>query len=164
RKEPANSLVLLKPSQGVPHEGKLAFDEKSRFYRIFHQWIAEGCQSDVEKTRRVERLETFPLAPVLANIGHEQQLAVIAYYPDGTSRDVTREAVYSSSVETILSVSAEGKVYAQRKGEAAILIRYEGQFAVNPVSVLVPNPDYKWSNPPANNYVDELVYKKLQRI
>src|SRR5262245_44779230 len=38
RKEPANSLVLLKPSQGVPHEGKLAFDEKSRFYRIFYQW------------------------------------------------------------------------------------------------------------------------------
>src|SRR5262249_54547730 len=151
RKEPANSLVLLKPTQGVPHEGKLAFDEKSRFYRTFNQWIAEGCQSDADKTRRVEGLETFPVAPVLGNVGHDQQLAVIAFYPDGSSRDVTREAVYSSSADTIATVSNEGLVKAQRKGEAAVLIRYEGQFAVNPVSVLVPNPDYKWSNPPANN-------------
>src|SRR5262249_58887789 len=47
RKEPANSLVLLKPTQGVPHEGKLVFDEKSRYYTLLRQWIAEGCASDV---------------------------------------------------------------------------------------------------------------------
>ena len=28
----------------------------------------------------------------------------------------------------------------------------------------MPNTEYKWTNPPANNYIDELVYKKLQRI
>jgi hypothetical protein len=164
RKEPANSLILLKPTQGVPHEGKHVFDEKSRYYKLIHQWIAEGCGSDVSLTKRASRLEVLPQLPVLSGIGQEQQLAVIAYYPDGSSRDVTRDAVYTSSVETICSVSADGLVKALRKGDSAILIRYEGQFAVNPVSVLVADPNFKWSSPPAHNYVDELVYKKLQRI
>src|SRR5262249_56356751 len=39
RKEPANSLVLLKPSQGVPHEGKLVLPENTRLYKVFQQWI-----------------------------------------------------------------------------------------------------------------------------
>jgi hypothetical protein len=164
RKEPANSLVLLKPTMGVPHEGKMAFDEKSRLYRLFHQWIAEGCVSDVPSAKRVSRIETFPQAPVLGNVGQEQQIAVIAYYPDGSSRDVTREAVYSSSNENVCSVTGEGLVKAIRKGESAVLIRYEGQFAVNPVSVLTPNPGFVWTNPPANNYIDTLVHAKLQRI
>lgn len=163
-KEPANSLVLLKPTQGVPHEGKLVFAEKSRYYRLMHQWIAEGCKSDVDSMQRVARLEVLPQLPVLNGIGREQQLVVLAYYPDGTSRDVTRDAVYTSSAETICTVSAEGLVTAIRKGESAILIRYEGQFAVDPVSVILANPTYQWNNPPANSYIDELVYKKLQRI
>jgi hypothetical protein len=164
RKEPANSLMLLKPTMGVPHEGKLVFDEKSRYYKLIHQWIAEACRSDVGQTKRASRLEVFPQLPVLSGIGQEQQLAVVAYYPDGSSRDVTRDAVYTSSVDTICSVNADGLVKAIRKGDSAILIRYEGQFAVNPVSVLVADPSFKWSNPPAHNYVDELVNKKLQRI
>jgi hypothetical protein len=164
RKEPANSLVLLKPSQGVPHEGKLVMQENTRLYRVFHQWIAEGCKSDTDTAKRVARLETFPQLPVLADIGQEQQLAVIAYYPDGSSRDVTREAIYTSSNENVCTIGPEGLVKSVRKGESAILIRYEGQFAVNPVTVLTPNPGFAWNNPPAFNYIDELVYGKLQRI
>jgi hypothetical protein len=164
RKEPANSLVLLKPTQGVPHEGKLAFDERSRYYHLLRQWITEGCASDVAATRRVERLEVLPTAPLLLNLNDEQQLVVIAHYPDGSSRDVSRDAIYSSSADTIASVTPGGKVGTLRKGDAAVLIRYEGQFGAVPVSVLKPSPDFKWSSPPANNYIDELVYQKLQRI
>ena len=164
RKEPANSLVLLKPTMGVPHEGKMAFDEKSRLYRLLYQWVSEGCKSDVEQVKRVERIETFPQGLLLSNVGQEQQIAVVAYFADGTSRDVTRDAVYSSSADTIAVVSGDGLVKAVRKGESAILIRYEGQFAVNPVSVLVPNPGFAWKDVPANNYIDQLLYKKLQRI
>jgi hypothetical protein len=164
RKEPSNSLILLKPTMGVPHEGKLVFEENSRYYKLIHDWIEAGCVSDVATTRRVERLDVLPKAPVLGNVGEEQQLVVVAFYPDGTSRDVTRDAIYTSSADTVATVNGDGLVRAIRKGESAILIRYEGQFAVNPLSVLVPAPGYRWTNPPANNYIDELVYKKLQRI
>lgn len=164
RKEPANSLVLLKPTQGVPHEGKLAFDEKSRSYRLFRQWIAEGCVSDVASTRRVDRLEVLPRAPLLVNLNDEHQLLVIARYQDGSSRDVTQDAIYSSSADTVATVTGTGLVGAVRKGDAAVLIRYEGQFAAMPVSVLRPDASFQWSSPPTNNYIDDLVWKKLQRI
>jgi hypothetical protein len=123
RKEPANSLVLLKPTQGVPHEGRFLFPENSRYYRLIHQWVAEGCRLDTADTQRVQRLEVLPLNPILNDIGQKQQLVVIAHYPDGTSRDVTRDAVYTSSQEPIAIVSGDGLVEAVRKGETAILIR-----------------------------------------
>lgn len=159
-----NSLVLLKPTQGVPHEGGFLFPENARYYRLLRQWIDEACPSDTATTKRVERLEVFPKGPVLPAISLEQQLVVIASFADGTSRDVTRDAIYVSSSEPVASVSADGLVKGVRKGETAILIRYEGQFAVNPVSVLTPNPGYRWSNPPAHNYIDTLIHQKLQWI
>lgn len=162
--EPSNSLILLKPTQGVPHEGKIVFEEKSRYYNLLHDWIDAGCPNDVASTRRVDRLEVVPQAPILGNIGHEQQLVVVAHYADGSSRDVTRDAIFTSSADSVASVNGDGLVKALRKGETAVLIRYEGQFAVNPISILLPAPNYRWTNPPANNYIDELVYKKLQRI
>jgi hypothetical protein len=164
RKEPANSLVLLKPTQGVPHEGKFIFDEKSRYYRLLRQWIAEGCESDVDKTRRVERIEVLPQVPLLLGLRQEQQLIVLAHYGDGSSRDVSRDAVYSSSTDSIVGVDGAGLITAIRKGDAAILIRYEGQFAAVPVSALVPAPNFKWTKPPVHNYVDDLVWRKLERI
>jgi hypothetical protein len=164
RKEPANSLVLLKPTQVVPHEGKLLFDEDSSHYRLLRQWIADGCISDVGKTQRVARIEVFPRAPVLHKLGTEQQMIVKAWYPDGSSRDVTRDAIYSSSADSIVAVTGDGLVRGLRKGESAIVVRYEGQFAVNPVSVLITDPNYRWSNQPAYNYIDELVYRRHQRL
>lgn len=163
-KEPANSLVLLKPTQGVPHEGKLAFKEQSRYYQIMHQWIAEGCKSDAAVTKRVQRLEVLPQSPVLDGIGKQQQLVVLAHFADGSSRDVTREAIYTSSVASVASVDADGLVQAVRKGETAILVRYEGQFAVDPLSVLLPSPDFKWTKPAENNWIDKLVNQKLERV
>src|SRR5262249_33986617 len=70
----------------------------------------------------------------------------------------------SSSADVVATVTGDGLVRAVRKGEAAVLVRYEGQFAVNPVSVLTPEPGYRWSEPPAFNYVDGLVYRKHQLL
>jgi hypothetical protein len=39
RADPAQSLMLLKPTQGVPHQGGFLFDRDSRFYRVLHRWI-----------------------------------------------------------------------------------------------------------------------------
>src|SRR5581483_1981694 len=87
RTQPSDSLMLLKPTQGVPHEGGFLFDEDSRAYATIHQWIAEGCQ--YSETPRPNRLEVQPSDPLLDKTGSKQQLQVIAFYPDGASRDVT---------------------------------------------------------------------------
>ena len=55
-----------------------------------------------------------------------QQMLVIAHYPDGETRDVTRDAIYTSSASEVATVTDDGFVTAVRRGETSILTRYEG--------------------------------------
>jgi len=159
---PAQSLMLLKPTQGVPHEGGYLFSEESRYYKLLHQWIAEGCV--YKDSTRVTRLDVFPSAPVLANPKETQQLIVVAHYPDGTSRDVTRDAIFDTSNFEVAVVGKLGQVEAVRRGEAAALVRYEGQYAVAPLTVVGTREGYAWKTSPEFNFVDKLVDSKLVKM
>ncbi|MGE3317138.1 MAG: DUF1549 and DUF1553 domain-containing protein, partial [Planctomycetaceae bacterium] len=163
RAQPAQSLMLLKPTQGVPHEGGFLFDEESRYYKILHQWIAEGCNYDAT-AHRVDRIEVFPSAPLLQHMKDVQQLIVIAHYNDGTSRDVTREAVFDTSNFEVATLGKTGLIEAVRRGEAAALVRFEGLYAAAPVTVLGEREGYKWVDSPEYNFVDTHVNEKLRRM
>lgn len=162
RAVPAQSLMLLKPTQGVPHEGGFLFDEESRYYDMIEKWIAEGCK--YQEDRRVERIEVYPQKPILQRTDSTQQMIVLAFYPDGTSRDVTRDAVFDTSSFEVATVTASGVIKAVRRGEAAALVRYEGLYAANLISVLGDREGYQWQPSPEHNFVDTLVNKKLQRV
>ena len=110
---PEQSLMLLKPTSEVPHKGGQVIVPESRDYELIRQWIAEGANSDVETTQRVERLEVMPDSAELAMPGMKQQLIVIAHYPDGTKRDVTREAKFTSSVNDVAKITDDGVITAE---------------------------------------------------
>ena len=162
RSRPEQSLMLLKPTQGVPHEGGFLFDEKSRTYSVLKQWIAEGCRFDTAK--RVARIEVFPKKPLLETTDSQQQLIVMAHFPDGTSRDVTRDAVFETSDFEVATVSKTGRIEAVRRGEAAALVRYEGLYAAAPVAIIGNREGFAWKAAPERNYIDKLVNAKLQRM
>lgn len=163
RSVPGQSLMLLKPTQGVPHEGGFLFDEESRYYKVIEQWIAEGCRF-TETTNRVSSLSVFPEKPLLQNADALQQLIVIATYEDGTTRDVTREAVFDTSNFEVATVSPSGLIEGVRRGEAAALVRFEGVYAAAPVTILGTREGYQWVASDEYSYVDKLVNAKLQRI
>jgi hypothetical protein len=160
RSQPDQSLMLLKPTQGVPHEGGFLFDEQSRSYKLIERWIAEGCR--FEDIRRVERLEVFPNKPLLQHTSDQQQLKVLAHFPDGSSRDVTREAVYETSNFEVLTISQSGLIQGVRRGEAAALVRYEGLYGVAPSTVIGSREGFEWKPTPEFNFVDTQVNAKLQ--
>ena len=162
RSRPEQSLMLLKPTQGVPHEGGFLFDEKSRTYSVLKQWIAEGCRFDTAK--RVARIEVFPKKPLLETTDSQQQLIVMAHFPDGTSRDVTRDAVFETSDFEVATVSKAGRIEAVRRGEAAALVRYEGLYAAAPVAIIGNREGFAWKAAPERSYIDKLVNAKLQRM
>ncbi len=164
RAAPDQSLMLLKPVQEVPHQGGYVFEKGSRYYSILRQWIAEGTKSDVETATRVSRLEVLPRNPTLPLPGMKQSVVVIAHYPDGTTRDVTRDARFQSSVTEVAEVTDTGTVTAIRRGESAILVSYEGQFATNELTILGDRTGWKWAAQPQLNYVDQLIDVKLQRL
>jgi hypothetical protein len=45
---PDHSLLLLKATNAVPHEGEKRFEKGSEFYNVLRQWIAEGAPRRLE--------------------------------------------------------------------------------------------------------------------
>ena len=164
RSAPDQSLMLLKPTAAVPHEGGFVLDPASSHYAMLRDWIAQGVQNDSGQTTRAERLEVFPPVIDLAREDMHQQMLVLAYYADGTNRDVTSEAVYTSSVPDTATVTASGLVTSVRRGEASILVRYEGVYGVDNVTVMGDRSGYEWTPRPNANFIDALVDKKLQKV
>ena len=161
---PEQSLMLRKPTADVPHKGGQVIKPDSRNYRLFHQWIAEGVVSDVKSTQRVERLEVFPKSVEIAMPDMTQQMLVIAHYPDGETRDVTRDAIYTSSASEVATVTDDGFVTAVRRGETSILTRYEGAYGANAVIVMGDRSGFQWVETPEYNEIDTLVHNKLKRL
>ena len=62
------------------------------------------------------------------------------------------------------TVTPAGLVTAAMRGEASILVRYEGAFGVDNITVMGDRSGFAWKPRPENNYVDTLVHKKLQKV
>ena len=121
RADPARSLMLLKPTAQVPHGGGMRFDLGSQYYQTIFAWLAEGVPYGDPKPAHVEHLEVTPADILMPEAGLAQQIIVTAHYADGSTRDVTREASYTSNTPTVAEVSQDGLLTSQRKGEAALL-------------------------------------------
>jgi hypothetical protein len=163
RIQPDQSLMLLKPIGAVPHEGRKVFDVDSRPYRLIHQWIKEGVTKDADVlAQKPTKIEILPKGVDLDLPGREQRLIVVATYPDGKTRDVTRDAVMSSNSDEIAKVK-DNKVTAVRRGEAAVLIRYEGNYGVANISVMGDRTGFAWAPTPESGFIDKHVNAKLRQ-
>ncbi len=128
---PERSLLLLKSIGAVPHGGGRRIEVGSEPYRLMLAWLQAGAGPSAPDVPRVARIRLHPSERSLA-ANSRQQLAVIAEYTDGSLRDVTREAQYSSNLDVVAAVGEDGLVTAHEPtGEAAIMARYMGQVSVS---------------------------------
>lgn len=162
---PDESLLLLKPLMKVPHGGGQKLKKGNPAYTALRAWIEQGCQADPATQPRCVKIEVSPPTGRLFKFpAHTQQLAVRAHFSDGTSRDVTPLACYSSSDSEVAEVTEGGLVIGKNRGEAAIIIRYLEHIESCFLTFVKDIPGYEWQNPPTNNYVDELTYAKLKQL
>src|ERR1700733_7969110 len=164
RSDPGRSLMLAKPTQEVAHGGGLRIEPGSKYYKTIYNWIAQGVPFGDPTKDKVDRVEMEPAEVEMAKPGLEQQIKVVAHYLDGGVRDVTKEAVIASNTPDTADVTADAVVKGARIGEATMLVRYEGKFGTVPVTVLNPKPGFVWKQLPQNNYIDQLIDAKLQRL
>jgi hypothetical protein len=160
---PDDSLMLLKATGAVPHEGgqRTKFDDK--YYRILRAWIADGAKLKLD-TPRVASLELSPKNPVVQSIGSKQQMRIIAIYADGKQRDVTAEAFVESGNTDVVAAENGGLITTLRRGEAPVLARYEGNYAATTVTVMGDRSGFAWREPEQWNKVDEFVAGKWRRM
>ena len=163
RADPPQSLMLAKPTQQVAHGGGLRLQPGSPYYKSILAWIEQEVPFGDPKSDRVVELEVQPREIFMHAPGRSQQVVVVARYADGSSRDVTRESHLGSSNGEAVAVEGSG-VKGIRSGESTLMVRYEGQFEMVPVTVLNPQTGFAWAALPQYNYVDELVDRKLERL
>ena len=161
---PDRSLLFLKASARLPHGGGQKIDPGSYRDRRLLRWIAEGAKFDStgDETTRIVRIEIEPQRQTLL-ASQSQQLRVTAIDAGGNRHGVTPEAQYQSNANSIAGVDSTGLIRTgDIPGEAAILVRYLGHVAV--CRITLPRPGVKFRRPPENNFIDRLVWDKLQRL
>ncbi len=162
--EPEQSLLLRKPLMQVSHAGGKRLNTKDASYAILRDWIAEGCNDDPADAAQCVRIEVFPKQRVLVEPAREQQYLVLAHFSDGSVRDVTEVAQFSSSDDNVGMVDEHGLVTCSNRGETAVLVRYLEIMQTAQLTYLKPVDSFQWSPPPENNFVDKHVLAKLQRL
>lgn len=160
---PDDSLMLLKATGAVPHEGGQRTKQGDKYYNILRDWIAAGAKVNFDSPK-VTRIELSPKNPTVNKIGDTEKMKVIAYYADGSKRDVSNEAFIESGNVDIIKADEKGVVTTLRRGEAPVLARYEGAYAATIITVMGDRSGFKWKNQPSNNQVDELVEAKWKRM
>ena len=160
---PDDSLMLLKATAEVPHEGGRRLTRDSKYYKILLQWIADGAKLDL-KTPRVVKIEILPRDPVVQEIGSRRQMQVIAKYADGLERDVTEEAFIESGNTEVATSDPGGVINTLRRGEAPVLARYEGNYAATTITVMGDRTGFTWEAPATWGKIDELVAAKWKRL
>jgi hypothetical protein len=160
----AESLLMEKGAGLVPHTGGKRFEAGSEHYNTVLRWLEAGAPNDPGPVPAVVSVELYPKNAVLDGEGATQRLTVRAKYADGTDRDVTNLAYFSSNNENSAEIAQTGLVTAHARGEAFIMARFDTHTVGSQFIVLPKGLQYEDPKTPENNYVDTLVHAKLRKL
>ncbi len=159
---PEQSLLLLKAANIVPHGGGRKLDPESEGYRTLARWIGEGMPYTNEGDAELTAIEVEPKSKSMP-VNTDQSLKVTARYSDGSTRDVTRLALYEANDTSMAEVDEHGHVRTlDLPGNVAVMVRYSGMVSVFSVSIPLGAPVDEV--PPPRNFIDELVFANLEAI
>lgn len=162
--QPEESLLLRKPLMELAHVGGKRLRHGETPYQTLLTWISEGANVDLPAVE-CERIVVHPgpervlTAPYLT-----QQLSVLAYFSDGSVRDVTPIATYDTSSQDIATVDPKGLVTGRHRGQAAVSVRYLAEVQSVYFTVIENVPNFAWQAPAEKNFIDTLVNAKLRQL
>ncbi len=163
---PEESLLVSKPTGLVPHGGGRRLEPDGPETLTLKKWIEQGMPRRAPQAPSLKKISVEPSSLTLAP-EQSQQMKVTAEFSDGTQRDVTRLTAFQSNEAPIAAVNEDGLITAGKiTGDAAIMARFMGQIAV--CDVIIPRtqtvPAETYTALPRNNFIDDLVWQKLQRL
>jgi hypothetical protein len=159
---PDLSLLLMKASGAMPHGGGVRLEATAPYYRVVRRWIQQGMPYGDVDDSVVERIEVFPKERAIQR-GSSQQMAVVAYFADGSLQDVTRMCQFESNQPEMAEVSATGLVSIKElAGTVSIMTRFQTHVDVFRATVPLGAP--MGDMPQPRNFVDELVFKQLTAL
>ncbi|MGB7347425.1 MAG: DUF1549 and DUF1553 domain-containing protein [Pirellulaceae bacterium] len=162
---PEESLFLKKSIGSVPHTGGKLFGTDSDYYATMLEWLQDGAKLDAKDSKppTVASVAIYPQQAVIEGEGTAQRFVAVATYSDGSTRDVTRLAAFTSNNSGTAAIDDAGMVTAGRRGEAFVMARFDTHTVGSQVLALPVN--LKYTAPKiTGEYIDQLVGKKLQQL
>ncbi len=159
---PEESLLITKGAAIVPHTGGKHLEPGSEFYQTLVRWIAEGMPYTQPKEPVLKDIAVEP-ARITLKTQSNQQLKVTARYSDGSSRDVTKLALFEANDVAMASATDNGLVSTlDLPGNVAVMVRFGGKVSVCSVSIPLGAPVEQL--PPVKNFIDQQVFANLKQI
>lgn len=161
--QPTASRLLRKPAALTDHEGGQKFTPESESFQLLRDWIAGGAPLDPPSSPTLTAVTVTPDQGLVVEPTREIALATTAHFSDGTTRDITRWAVYEPS-NLLVTVSASGVVRAQKSGETTVVARFEHLQTPVRLAFIPDRAEGDWKAPPPRNEVDVAVWDKLRQM
>lgn len=159
---PDESLLITKGAAIVPHTGGKKLEPGSEPYQTLVRWIAEGMPYTQPNEPVLKDIAVEP-SRVTMKVKTAQQLKVTARYSDGSSRDVTKLALFEANDIAMATAGDGGLVQTlDIPGNVAVMVRFGGKVSVCSVSVPLGAPVD--SLPPVKNFIDQHVFANLKQI
>ncbi|MFQ5733630.1 MAG: DUF1549 domain-containing protein [Planctomycetaceae bacterium] len=162
---PDRSLLLVKSTEYVSHEGGDRFAMDSESARRIRRWIAEGAAPGGK--RRLTQFVVSPESRIVNSVGKSAALKAIATFDDGRTEDVTRFTVFTPEDPSAVKLASKGgalQATVRRRGEHVVIARFLDR--VVPLRLIVPLSTVRvdHSRSPRKNFVDEFLLKKLETL
>jgi len=163
--EPAKSLLLLKPTETLPHMGGKRFEVGSPEYAVLAGWIASGMPAPRDTDATLSGISVTPASETLA-VGDTRQLRVEARYSDGSTEDVTRWARYGSADQSVAQIDDKGQFTVRGHGETAVSVGFLTSVALARVRSPYPHdiPAAVFDQAAQYNRFDTMVLAKLREL
>ena len=161
---PEQSLLLIKATGAVPHTGGKLFDQQSEYYETVRRWIEDGAPDDNGEVAETVGLELSTERFVFEKRGAENSVRVFALFNNGSRRDVTTLARFHSNNSSVATIDEHGHVTAAGPGDTHVFARFS-RFTIGVETIVLPPAEgFTWPNPVKNNYIDELVFDRLEKL
>lgn len=162
------SLLLLKPTEQINHEGGTRLSSDGEDIQILQRWIEHGAMRSGTRKLLEWHLTSHKLdAAAVTGDGSVQsqfQLVSEASFSDGTNVDVLPWTVLTPNDATAISISSTGEATIMRPGRHLLMARFLDQ--VRPVEFIVPfgSPERNTSQHSSPQSIDDFVDERLAHL
>ncbi len=160
---PEKSLLFLKPTESMAHEGGFKFDDDSPSAQRIVDWIRAGALRKSEV--KVKSFAVSPQDSVLEKVGQQVQLKASVTFTNGRTEDVTSWTVFGSDDDSGLDIDPlTAVVTVKRRGVHSVMARFLDR--VIPVEITLPLSSEKvdLSSSPKRNFIDHFIDDKLETL
>jgi hypothetical protein len=158
RQRPTIQLMLLKATAcGAPRRPACSPAHDSRYYQVIRRGSLQGAKLDTPR-REGRRDRTSSRPPRDRDARAVASSSASSPATPTATRDVTRESYLESRQwRGRRARRVQGLVHRVRRGEAPILVRYEGAYAATTLTVMGDRKGFTWAQPRAGDEIDTLV-------